>query len=322
MTTSKPTLFPLSNLVTPPDPTRAVKLRQMADKLNARIEQKRNTHRGANLTWKRQREIESANKDADRMEEQQVLMRALADLCESGVPDYLSGLKHGTQFEELVYEAQRSMNGRDPLSKTHAMTDWAVQVLAGANNGDRDRQRQIDRLIAQARLAGIPGFFPTPGSVSDGMLSHLCLSPGAQVLEPQAGDGQLADAIMARFPRVALSCLEWNYSLREILELKGYPVLGEDFLAYEGSGWDAIIMNPPFEKMQDVEHVRHAYGLVKPGGWLVSVVSESPFFNGNKKGKEFRAWLDEVGADVFDLEAGAFKESGTNVKARYIVVRK
>jgi hypothetical protein len=81
-------------------------------------------------------------------------------------------------------------------------------------------------------------------------------------------------------------------------------------------------MNPPFEKMQDVEHVRHAYALVRPGGWLVSVVSESPFINGNKKGKEFRLWLKRICADVFDLEAGAFKESGTGVKARYIVVRK
>lgn len=306
------------------DPSRGHKLRQMADKLGPRIEQKRNTHRGANLTWKRQKEIESANAEADAMEEQQVLMRALADMWEAGnVPTYLVDLRHGTQFNDLVYEARRSMNGRPPLSKTHAMTDWAVQVISGAASGDRDRQRQIDRLVADARLANIPSFFPTPGAVSDQMLDHLLLEPGARVLEPQAGDGQLADAVQARFPGVAITCVEWNFKLRSILELKGYPVLEQDdFLEVGEGGWDAIIMNPPFEKMADVDHVMHAYDLLEPDGVLVSVVSESPFFNSNQKGKDFRAWLKLVGGEVYDLPAGAFKESGTGIKARYIVIRK
>lgn len=323
MTMQQSALFLDVTKKTAGDPSRAQKLRQMADKLDSRIEQKRNTHRGANLTWKRQKEIEAANTEADAMEEQQVLMRALADLWESGkVPAHLQQLKHGTQFSDIVSDVSRLRRGYT-VNGLLEIAEWAQGVLDGAQNGDRDRQRQIDRLVAEVRLAKIPGFFPTPSEVSDQMLSHTYLDPGTRVLEPQAGDGQLADAIQTCFPGVAITCVEWNHKLRSILELKGYPVLEQDdFLEVTQDGWDAIIMNPPFEKMADVDHVMHAYKLVKAGGYLISVVSESPFFNSNQKGKDFRAWLDMVGGEAYDLPAGAFKESGTGVKARFIVVRK
>ncbi len=71
--------------------------------------------------------------------------------------------------------------------------------------------------------------------------------------------------------------IEINPSLREILEMKGYNVVASDFLDYGGE-YDVIVMNPPFEKLQDIDHVRHAFDLLTEGGRLVAVMSESPFF--------------------------------------------
>lgn len=303
-------------------PSMGDKLREMANKLDNLIEKKRNTHRGKNLTHKRQKEIDWANKVADALEQEQTLMRTIADIWDRGTPPpHLASLKHRTHFTDLVSDVHCFNNGYGFQGSLVTVT-WASKVLNGIDYGDRDKQRQIERLVADARLSKIPGYFPTPDDVSDLMLRHIRLEEGDTVLEPEAGDGQLAEAISARFPGVKISCIEWSYSLQEILELRGYPVLGNDFLEYHGGPYTAVIMNPPFEKGQDIDHIMHAYDMVADDGWLLSVASEGCFFNKNKKVKQFREWLDEVGAEVYDLPSGAFAESGTGVKTRYIVIKK
>ncbi|HQV22274.1 MAG TPA: hypothetical protein PLJ88_04215, partial [Agitococcus sp.] len=69
-------------------------------------------------------------------------------------------------------------------------------------------------------------------------------------------------------------------------ELEGVRHQGVD------SGYDRIIMNPPFSNRQDAEHVRHAYDLLKPNGRIVAIMGEGVFFGSDKKAVEFREWLD------------------------------
>jgi len=86
-------------------------------------------------------------------------------------------------------------------------------------------------------------------------------------------------------------------------------------------------MNPPFEKGQDIEHIRHAYELLAAGGRLVAIASEGPFFRSDAKSVAFREWLcglddafDEVlPADTFTGVA-AFRQTG--VKTRLLVLNK
>jgi hypothetical protein len=144
-----------------------------------------------------------------------------------------------------------------------------------------------------------------------------------RVLEPSAGKGNIADVIQERFPEAVLEVAEWNYNLREILKLKGYTVIGSDCFELKEPVYDVIVANPPVEDLADIEHVRHYFSLLKPGGVLVSVISESPFFRKEKRAEEFREWLNENGYDV-DVEPGAFKdaERSTGVKVRYVVLEK
>ena len=85
--------------------------------------------------------------------------------------------------------------------------------------------------------------------------------------------------------------------------------------------FDRIIANPPFNKNQDIDHVKAMYRRLRKGGVLVSITSKHWQVSNNKKETEFRSWLDEVGADVEEIENGAFKESGTMIGGLIIKIK-
>lgn len=103
-------------------------------------------------------------------------------------------------------------------------------------------------------------------------------------------------------------------------DLEGFEKRGTD------SGYDRIIMNPPFSDRRDAQHVMHAYDLLKPGGRLVAIVGEGVFFGQDKKAQEFRDWLEQHGGTSEKLAEGTFLDPSlpvnTGVNARMIVVDK
>jgi hypothetical protein len=170
----------------------------------------------------------------------------------------------------------------------------------------------------------IPGFFPTPRPVIDRMLEAADIRPGMSVLEPSAGKGDIADAVREASPEAAVSAVEPVGDLREILEAKGHQVVDSDFLGHAGQ-YDRIVMNPPFENGQDADHVRHAYDQLKPGGKLVAVMSEGPFFRQDRKAAGFRDWLSSVGGESEQMQGAfagrdAFRQTGVN--SRLVVIAK
>ena len=92
------------------------------------------------------------------------------------------------------------------------------------------------------------------------------------------------------------------------------------------SGYDRIIMNPPFSNRRDAEHVRHAYSLLKPGGRIVAIMGEGVFFGQDKKAQDFREWLESVGGTSEKLPEGSFMDPSlpvnTRVNARMLVIDK
>jgi ADP-Ribosyltransferase in polyvalent proteins/Phage MuF-C-terminal domain len=92
------------------------------------------------------------------------------------------------------------------------------------------------------------------------------------------------------------------------------------------SGYDRIIMNPPFSDRRDAAHVMHAYDLLKPGGRIVAIMGEGVFFGQDKKAEEFRAWFDERGGTSEKLAEGTFMDPSlpvtTGVNARMVVIDK
>lgn len=210
----------------------------------------------------------------------------------------------------------RQLGIKDIEQLREALTEL-VEIRSGAKKEDPVKAMERELLGTK-----IPGFFPTRQPVVDRMIKEAGLEEGMAVLEPSAGIGNIAEGIQAA--GFEPDVVEVSNTLRQLLEAKGFSLVGDDFLKFEGE-YDRIIMNPPFEKFQDIDHVRYAYELLKPGGRIVSIMGEGTFFRTDKKAQEFRDWLDDVGWSE-KLPEGAFKGRDalreTGVASRLVVIDK
>ena len=172
----------------------------------------------------------------------------------------------------------------------------------------RKRDEDDPVQVAEAKLIGmkLPGFFPTPRPVISRMLELAGIQDGDRALEPSAGKGDILDMIREQHPDASVTAIELNKTLFDVLEAKGHDVSWSDFLDYSGEH-DVVVMNPPFENLFDVDHVQHAFKQLAAGGRLVSVMGAGAFFRSDKKAEQFRAWLEELGAEVEELPEDAFK---------------
>jgi predicted RNA methylase len=187
---------------------------------------------------------------------------------------------------------------------------------------DTDPSEMIEEAILTGEVTDAKKefqFFETPKDIVLQMIELAELNSDDDVLEPSAGRGAIVDRIGMHNP---LTIIELNPENADALRQKGYSVIEEDFLNFDISNKHSkIIMNPPFSKQQDIDHVLHAWKCLKDNGILVSIMSEGTFFRDNKKAVAFRDLLDEVGYSI-PLDEGTFKESGTMVKTRIVVMKK
>jgi hypothetical protein len=166
-------------------------------------------------------------------------------------------------------------------------------------------------------------FFPTPKDLAKHLVTLADVHFEHDALEPEAGQGAIAEELSIAVGR--LVCVELMEQNCKVLRRKGFSVIEKDFLSLSPVDigyFHRIVANPPFTKNQDIDHVKHMYDFLLPGGKLVSVMGPSWTFGSQKKQVAFREWLDEVGANVTEVPAGAFKESGTNVASVIVEITK
>lgn len=218
--------------------------------------------------------------------------------------------------------------------KTYLALDGVLKALGGKWNSKAmghvfagDPAEDLERVILAGEIAPLDfnGFFPTPPDLVEELVARAVINElGMDVLEPSAGHGAIADALEARGCRV--QCIELMAENATVLSANGHTVFQGDFLAiptsFFSSGFDRIVMNPPFAKQQDLEHVRHAWDFLKRGGRLVSVMAAGVIFRENRRTQEFRAWVDANNGEFFDNDPDAFKASGTRVRTVTLVLDK
>lgn len=71
-----------------------------------------------------------------------------------------------------------------------------------------------------------------------------------------------------------------------------------------------------------IDHIRHMFSLLRNKGILVSIASKHWQVSNNKKEKEFKQWLKDLNAEIIEIEAGKFKESGTMIGSVIIKIIK
>lgn len=284
-------------------------------------------------TPKRQREAASARNDGRHLQRAQKGLLALAAAHDAGsVPAVLASVRTKAAALDLAREAfdygggyyDAGVGKGKPRDETPAALAFWALAEGGGPDPAAVRAEALKRKIDALQFASIPGYFPTPAAIVARMIDAAGIDDDSRVLEPSAGSGNIADAIRERFPAAALTLIERHNSLASILCDKGHEVTRGDFME-ESPGesvFDAVIMNPPFEAGQDMAHVQHAFGFLKPGGRLVAIMSPGPFFRSDRKSAEFRAWFEAAGGWREDLPAGAFKESGTGVATVLCVIER
>lgn len=167
------------------------------------------------------------------------------------------------------------------------------------------------------------GFFETPRDLALHLVDLAGVDEHHVVLEPSAGRGAIADALRDIVPARNLYLIELLEENCEALRAKGHDPMQGDFLSF-GSGIphvDRVVMNPPFERGQDIEHVLWAWEFLRPGGRLVSVMANGITFRTDKAHAAFRALVDEHGYIEPNAE-GTFRESGTGVNTVNVVLIK
>jgi hypothetical protein len=319
----------------------ATKFREMAEKLQDQIDAKlapRQTN-----TWRKIQQAEHAEKEGRQLQVLQDKLRALADAWDTlDVPDILTGVSTKQQVDDLVTFSSYPPPEYNPdivarLKKARIDADnyadarTALLAMGDPTAGQETEADELRKLEREVARQSIPGFFPTPDEVGDQMIGYLSVLVGdgistgdEYILEPSAGRGDLADRVLARWPKAVVKVCEINPDLRRVLELKGYDVVCWNFEDFDPGDSKplAILMNPPFEKFQDIDHVMLAWACVKPGGRVVAIMGESVFFSKQGKAEAFRKWLDEKGAKTIKLPEGSFNtgDKPTGVNARIVVI--
>lgn len=293
----------------------ALKCSSAAQQLQKHIDAK---HSSANNmltkipTRKRLADAESFRREAIRLEKIQTLLRKLGEMHDSGtIPKELTSITSRAAVESAL------------------SSNRSLRALYESITGEERKSDRVLRLTREAALMRIPGYFPTPEPLAQQLIRIACIEPGHTILEPSAGTGNLIDVIRTVRSDVNVSFCELNCFLLDILRAKyeglsDVHFVGRDCLEFNRSEltlFDRIVMNPPFERGQDVEHVLHAFTLLKPGGILAAIVSSGVFCRSDKKASQFREFLETMQAVVHDVPAGCFKSSGTGVGSKILCIR-
>lgn len=181
-----------------------------------------------------------------------------------------------------------------------------------ARLADRHENGCAPRVVVAYQL------FQTPVAVAAQMAALLDCQPGARVLEPSAGLGRLLDALAPYAPGQVVAVEMAGQCAGELYrqERPGVVIKQRDFLTCtpdELGLFDAVICNPPFHLRAEIAHVMHALKFLRPGGRLVGLCLDTPH--------RVKA-LCPLASEWRALDAGAFRESGTQIQAVMFLITK
>ncbi|ESW92669.1 SAM-dependent methyltransferase [Mesorhizobium sp. C280B] len=250
------------------------------------------------------------------MEISQHILAVLSQAETVGNNLYLRGQLDRKTYQDVnkVLEANGGKWNRS--AKAHVFSEPAAEAIEQALMTGEFRRVKQDF-----------GQFDTPPDVVARVIELAAVEPGMWVYEPNAGIGNLVAGAAAKGatvwgneidPKRHAACVTRHFAS---FGAGGLTML--DFLAIDPGpepGFDRVVMNPPFAKQADIDHVAHALKFVKPGGRLVAIMSASVTFRSNRKTTDFRDMVEAKGAHWEALPEGAFASSGTNVNAVVLAV--
>lgn len=225
----------------------------------------------------------------------------------------LTGPRMDPKLYQRVNEVLEAVGGRwTTNAQAHVFPVDAAEALAPVLETGQVVTLREKRQSAQ--------YFPTPVSVVQRVIALAAIEPGMEVLEPSAGSGAIASAAAAA--GAVVDCIERDPGYAAALADTGLPrtLTVADFLTVPPQPlYDRVVMNPPFTKGADMQHVEHALRFLKPSGLLVSVMSWTVAQQAQKTVK-FRELVEARGGTAEAVAEGAFRESGTDVPTVIVTI--
>lgn len=244
---------------------------------------------------------------------------ALKEIC---YPEYNREYPDSWWNQEVPKERKRleKANIKNTEQLIQAVEEYGKILDTVLNQSPINKaDQQIKKMERELKMCQKGDIQFTPSEIAEQIVSMAELDYNSKVLEPEAGIGNIADEIK-KYTRNIDVC-EQRMDFCELLKLKGYNIVSNDFLEYQPEPiYDAVIMNPPFANNQDIEHLKHAYTMLKTGGTLVCVTSPHWSFANDSKSIDFRNWLDLQDYEQQELESGTFEMTG--VRSMVLVIRK
>lgn len=161
-------------------------------------------------------------------------------------------------------------------------------------------------------------FFPTPPEIVDFMLQLACPLENT-VLEPSAGKGAIAKAVMDFAQNNSVDCIEIHPLCVADLKKNGFNVIHDDFLTWEPKPYDFVIANPPFSGLTWADHVLKMMEV--PGADIISLVPEGYHFRTEAKVKKIRERVTAHYRIKDHISPNAFKGVGTLIETTVIHIQ-
>lgn len=141
-----------------------------------------------------------------------------------------------------------------------------------SNNTIDLRTEKIKKLEREYKMQQKGDINFTSKNVVKQLINYADIKESDKILEPSAGIGNIVDQLKQYSNNIDVC--EYQYSYAELLKLKGYNIICNDFMKCDNyNTYDKIVMNPPFSKNQDTQHVKQAYKCLKNNGKLVAITS-------------------------------------------------
>lgn len=222
-------------------------------------------------------------------------LKSMADICKATKPR----LKQFNGSYGEYYASDDEFYSDDPIDVE--LRNWVFRTPSSEEAEQRKAKLALDAELSQIRGLKIDGFFPTPDDIVRSMMMPLCHQmEGRSVLEPSAGIGSIAE-VAREYGAGEIVCFEVVPRLCKVLEMKGFKPFNDDFLTCAPvPEFDYVLMNPPYENNQAIDHVMHAYKFLGDGGRLLAVLPTGMARYEDSKIKKRQAWaqwLDQVRKD-------------------------
>ena len=205
------------------------------------------------------------------------------------------------------------------------LAEYYGEVLPDAVGPDETFEQAVSKCTA---LSKDLQFYATPPAVVGKLLADLYVPKGGRVLEPSAGEGAICRGLLDRF-ECSITAAEVDPTRAAALRrIDGLWVCQENFLTMQRAEvFDAVVMNPPFYGTHWMQHVTHAFSMLRPGGCLRAVLPVTAEIGDSKKHVAFRKWaterIDGYGRLYFtSMPSEAFASSGTRINTVILSLKK